>query len=342
MKRLLVSLLALAWGVIALAPAASAAGTTPVTYTGKANFICAAASAAPVTSFSQFSCGGINFYDANNVSAGTYSFSYTTRFALYTVNGEVAQPPVQGSNAITALTGFTTPSATSPGTFAFTWTLTDANNAVHTGSVSGTWVNYHICGGRGCAWWAPELVTNAITINPVGFVPAPHVTIVSPSSGPQGSTVTISGSGFTSASAVKFGQTAAASYTVKSDTSITAVTPAVSSGTVDVTVTTAGGTSATTSSDQFTFVPIPRVASLSPTQGTADGGTQVTITGVNFTGATAVSFGGRTASFRVVSDTSIVATAPPGPDSGVTVDVTVTAAAGTSAATSSDRYTYTD
>ena len=50
-----------------------------------------------------------------------------------------------------------------------------------------------------------------------------------------------------------FGGVAAASFTVNSDGSITAVTPAGTAGTVDVTVSAAGGTSATSPADQFTY-----------------------------------------------------------------------------------------
>jgi hypothetical protein len=173
-----------------------------------------------------------------------------------------------------------------------------------------------------------------------GFVPAPRVSGVTPASAPQGSSVTIAGTGFTGASAVNFGAKPAASFTVNSDTSIAAVLPAIRTGTVDVTVTSSGGTSAINPSDQFTFVATPRVSSVSPNQGSADGGTLITIAGVNFTGATAVAFGGVPASFRVTSDTSMVAVSPPGPDSGVTVDVTVTSPYGTSALSVSDRFTY--
>ena len=75
-------------------------------------------------------------------------------------------------------------------------------------------------------------------------------------------------------------------------------------GTVDVTVTTPGGTSATSPADQFTYVAAPTVTGLSPTSGPAAGGTLVTITGTGFTGATAVDFGTTPAtSFTVVSDT---------------------------------------
>jgi pyrimidine deaminase RibD-like protein len=68
-----------------------------------------------------------------------------------------------------------------------------------------------------------------------------------------GQSATITGTNFTGATAVKFGATKAASFAINSDTSITAITPAHAAGTVDVTVTTKTGTSATSSADRFTF-----------------------------------------------------------------------------------------
>ena len=84
---------------------------------------------------------------------------------------------------------------------------------------------------------------------------APTVTGVSPQTGDPsgGSRVTISGSGFTNASAVSFGGVAATGFTVDSGTQITATAPA-GTGTVDVTVTTPAGTSATSGADQFTYM----------------------------------------------------------------------------------------
>ena len=98
---------------------------------------------------------------------------------------------------------------------------------------------------------------------------------------------------------------------VNSATQITATSPA-GTGTVDVTVTTPGGTSATSTADQFSYVAAPTVTAVSPTSGPAAGGTSVTITGTNFTGATAVKFGATTATFTVTNATSISATSPAG------------------------------
>ena len=82
----------------------------------------------------------------------------------------------------------------------------------------------------------------------------PTVTKVEPNHGPPGrrTTVTITGTGFSGAIAVKFGSTNAKSFTVNSATSITAVSPK-GKGTVDVTVTAPAGTSPTSAADQFTF-----------------------------------------------------------------------------------------
>jgi len=87
------------------------------------------------------------------------------------------------------------------------------------------------------------------------FTAAPTVTGISPNSGGTagGTQVVINGSNLGGATAVKFGGAAAASFTVNSATQITAVSPAESTGTINITVTTSGGTSATSAADQFTF-----------------------------------------------------------------------------------------
>ncbi len=82
------------------------------------------------------------------------------------------------------------------------------------------------------------------------------------------------------------------------------------------------------------FALIPTYTSISPTAGPTAGGTPVTITGAGFTGATAVTFGGSSASFMVNNDTSINATTPAG--SAGLANFVVTAPGGSATGT----YTY--
>ena len=173
-------------------------------------------------------------------------------------------------------------------------------------------------------------------------VPAPAVTGVAPPNGSSagGTQVIITGSGFTGATAVDFGTTPAASFTVNSDTQITATAPGRPAGTVDVTVTTTGGTSLNSAADLFAYeIPSPTVTSLNPTNGPTAGGTPVTITGSGFTGATAVMFGAASASsFTVHSDTQISAISPGG--TAGTIDVVITTPAGSSPTGTDDQFTY--
>jgi hypothetical protein len=167
----------------------------------------------------------------------------------------------------------------------------------------------------------------------------PNVFAISPTAGPlEGRiSVTITGTNFAGTPVVSFGPSRA-TVTSFSTTQIVAVCPPEGSGAVDVTVTTALGTSATSGADQFTFVRAPIVTAISPLSGTNAGGTQVTITGSGFTTATAVQFGGKPAAFVIDSDSQITATSPAGL-LGI-VDVTVTTAGGFSATVPADQFTY--
>jgi alpha-tubulin suppressor-like RCC1 family protein len=164
------------------------------------------------------------------------------------------------------------------------------------------------------------------------------VSEVSPARGTPlgGTTVSITGSNFSEVSAVEFGSVDAASYTVNSESSITAVAPA-GTGTVNVTVETRAGVSLSTTADNFTYG--PTIAGLQPSSGPAGGGTSVTITGSGFTGATAVSFGSNAAaSFTVNSDGSITAVTPAGRG---TVEVGVTTPDGsTTTVNGSEEFSY--
>ena len=163
--------------------------------------------------------------------------------------------------------------------------------------------------------------------------PPPTVSTIFPSSGPTagGTTVTITGTNLSSATSVTFGGTAATSFTVSSATQITGTTPAHAAGAVDVVVTTSGGFA--TSTGGFTFVaPMPTIASVAPSSGSTLGGTTVTITGANLTGATTATFGGTAVTSLTVISAAQVRVATPAHAAGA-VDVAVTTPGGTATKT---------
>jgi hypothetical protein len=153
-----------------------------------------------------------------------------------------------------------------------------------------------------------------------------------------GTEVSIKGTNLSNATAVDFG-TRPATILSNSSTLIVADSPPSALGMVDVTVTTPGGASATSSADQFTFVASPpAITSIAPTQGTSGGGTPVLITGTNLGNATAVDFGTTAATILSDSGTAIEAVSPAEPAG--TVAVTVTTANGASATSPADQFTY--
>ncbi|MFJ9469880.1 IPT/TIG domain-containing protein [Streptomyces caniferus] len=168
--------------------------------------------------------------------------------------------------------------------------------------------------------------------------PAPTITSISPAAGTTsgGTLVTITGTNFTGATAVSIAGTPVTSFQVIDDTHTSAITAPHAPGTGPVSVTTPGGT-ATGPVNYTYFTPAPTISGFTPASGSTAGGTQVTITGTGFTGATAVSIAGApAASFQVLNDTTIVAiTAPHVPGSG---PVSVTTPGGT--AVSATNYTY--
>lgn len=167
------------------------------------------------------------------------------------------------------------------------------------------------------------------------YIASPTVTSVGPNSGPAagGTSITITGTDFTGATAVTIGGSAAA-FSVVNATTITATTPAHAAGVVNISVTTAGGTGTGTNLFTYTAPPTaPTVTAVSPNSGSTAGGTSVTVTGTNFTGATTVTFGGTVATvFTVVNATTITATTPA--HAAAAVDVVVTTPSGTGTGTS--------
>ena len=185
----------------------------------------------------------------------------------------------------------------------------------------------------------------------LAVVTTPTVAAVSPASGAAagGTTVMITGTGMSGATAVSFGSLAVSDF-ICGDTQCAAVSPpATAAGPVDVTVTTPQGVSPVSANDEFAYTasmttppgPAPAVSGLDPPTGPASGGTTVVISGTNLSGVTAVDFGRTPASsFDVVSAGTITAVSPP--NAAGTVDVTLTAAGETSSVTSADEFTYSN
>jgi hypothetical protein len=125
-----------------------------------------------------------------------------------------------------------------------------------------------------------------------------------------GQKLVIKGMSLSGATAVRFGS-GEASFTVASATRINAVSPP-GEGTVAITVTTPGGTSALTAADEYKYESRdPGVSKVSTNKGPAAGGVTVKITGVNFKEVSAVEFGDvPAAEYTVESSTSITAVSP--------------------------------
>jgi hypothetical protein len=154
--------------------------------------------------------------------------------------------------------------------------------------------------------------------------PSPTITGFTPTTGSTRgtATVTLTGTSFLGATAVKFGSTAASSFHVTSATKITAVTKAQAAGTVKISVTTPAGTGTSSASYKFA-VPPPTVSSFIPATGSTGGGTTVIIRGTAFTGASSVKFGATAAaSYAVVNATEITAVTAAHAAGAVTVSVT--------------------
>jgi hypothetical protein len=141
----------------------------------------------------------------------------------------------------------------------------------------------------------------------------PQPVSFSPASAATGSTVTVRGTNFIGITAVSFGGIPAQSFTVSSDSVITAIVGAGTSGAI--VLTSPGGS---VGLNGFVHLPPPTITSISPTSAATNA--FVTITGTNLIGATAVSFGSVAATtFTINSATSITAKVGSGASGNVAV-----------------------
>jgi hypothetical protein len=154
--------------------------------------------------------------------------------------------------------------------------------------------------------------------------PPPSLSSMTPSSGPDGTLVTLAGRGLADAESISFNGTPA-EFVIGSDTTLTAWVPTgATSG--PITVTTPEGSTATLT--RFKVTPV--ISIFSPQSGSV--GTVVEIGGSGLLGTTSVKFHGVPAPFTVMSDSVVTASVPAGATTGV-IRV-ATSGGGTSSGTS--------
>ena len=177
-------------------------------------------------------------------------------------------------------------------------------------------------------------VTNSSGTNTVNTLftyvqPPPTVTAVSPDTGlPAGGTdITIMGSNLTGATSIKIGGAPCTVFNVTNSMTATCTTPPGSNGPANVEVASASGTTA--SNSLFNYVtpppppPAPTVTSVSPTAGISFGGTSITITGTDLSGATSIKIGNNLCSnFAVTNVTTATCITPSGISGSASVEVT--------------------
>ena len=141
--------------------------------------------------------------------------------------------------------------------------------------------------------------------------PAPTVAGFTPTSGPVGTLVTVTGTDFTGASAVALNGTPVMAYTVLNASSLTFTVPVGATSGL-IAVTTPGGTA--TSATVFTVIvpnPVPTLASLSPASVVAGSSDfTITVTGTNFGAGSVVLFNGTALRTAFVSATQLTAQVP--------------------------------
>jgi hypothetical protein len=148
----------------------------------------------------------------------------------------------------------------------------------------------------------------------IAFAPlaaAPVVVSFAPTSGPVGTTVTVTGANFTNAIAVTLNGATITGFTVVDAATITFMVPAgATQG--PIAVTTQGGTS--TSSGVFSVVapnPVPTVASITPATAVAGSGAlTLTVNGTNFFSGSVVFFNSTALTTTFVSATQVTAAVP--------------------------------
>jgi hypothetical protein len=165
---------------IVLLASLSAICAAQTSYSGTVPKVCDMESVYPIQHASQFQCRGISLATeiGGPVEGSFFLFQGSVQpWVEVTVPGLNVTPGEYFDNLAT-VTSFTLPdpnnwvsgelpTPTTPGTISWTWQeLNSVDGKVWTGTAQATWMSWHICGGRGCQYWAPKLLSFSVTVNP--------------------------------------------------------------------------------------------------------------------------------------------------------------------------------
>lgn len=179
----------------------------------------------------------------------------------------------------------------------------------------------------GCRTQEPARVQYGVST--ANIVPPPSSLVLTPATGVAGDVIVLTGVNLRSTSSVRFGAgiTGVEASFVMIDDSTVNVTVPVSSGTVDVVVTTDGGSA--TLVDGFVYSALgPTVTGVAPGRVSIIGGTLLTVTGTAFTGATDATINGTACTALTVVDSTTITCRAPALAAG-TYDLAVTTPGGT-------------
>jgi hypothetical protein len=331
------------------------------------SYVIEAGTASGLANLASFSTGNTaTTFSASGVGNGTYYVRVRASNSAGISSPSNEAVLVVGSTACTTAPGSPgnlSGTVSASGTVVFTWTAasgTPTSYVIEAGSASGlsnlansdlggtalTFTATNVGAGtyyirirakNACGLGGPS---NELRLVVSTTITGMTVTSVSPDSGPisGGTTLTVRGTGFVSGATVTFGGIPAAVVTSTNANLgfITATTPAHTAGAVDVAVTNPDGQAARLANG-FTYLTFT-LDFISPSSGTTNGGTAVTLFGSGFVSGATVTFGGTAATnVATTSSTSMTATTPA--HAAGAVDIVVTNPDGQSARRVSG-YTY--
>lgn len=165
-KRLLFLLLAMSLPLFAQSTYQLGTNNTPGT------FVCSMASVYPIQSPYEFNCNGVPLL-SNGVVVGRVQIMNGGGWAQVHAPGIAEPQQYLQSRLVADESKFVLPqppqsqtgcqiNETTPGNVVFNYQITDANGSVFHGTFTAPWFDKRIAGGRGCVWYAPNLLTTPV------------------------------------------------------------------------------------------------------------------------------------------------------------------------------------